>query len=442
MGMHQSEYGIPLDEGSATIRREEKDTVRVNVRRYEASDCAHVVRIAYQNFAKSYALFPENVVNAYREANRAADLKEAVDADGTEAYVAESNGKIVGFYLARYNPYVRRSPSGELELRRLHVDVSAQRNGIGTTLFDHIDQRAKDIQVTQIVSLASGSSRPFFEHKGWRGRTTLHPMGKRGTAAIVFEAHKLVIPEEIQLPLAQPTHIVYAGENPYKEEYIRNLTGFLDRQIHFYSVGTEENPYPDVLEAARSKAYSVKIRPSAGVNPLIVAGDTRTDLLILAAGSQTRYMLANRGKPSNNPDQSMLDNFRLLLQYARETNRPAAYIIRSATYIHSPQNYEGDTYTESDVSIWLSREGLEVLATEQGAETYRREVIGKYSVDPNQMAAGFSLPVFLERGYVTGINGHPIDTIPHKDRVLENAKHTALVGIDGSAIKKQLGYLR
>lgn len=414
----------------------------IHIRPFEDADCDKAVKISQSNFRTTYSpLFPRDVVDAYIAANRGVDLKAALKIDGTEAYVAETDGKIAGFCLIRYNIYARRDPQGELELRRLHVDSGNRGQRIGTKLFELVEQRGKEIGVELLVSLASGSSRPFFEQNDWIGRTELNPMPKRKTSALVFAAQKRIAPEPLPLYEA-PTHLVYAGESIAKEEYIHNLAKEIDPDISVYGAKAEEDPVPDVFESAKSKALSVRLDFGRNVTPLIIASDIRNELLQVNPASPHRYKLVDRGKPeSDDPLDEIRSNFALLLDTAKETKKPAPYIIRSAAYLHNPLEPDKDSFSEADTSIWMSREGLEELSTNQGISDYREEVIAKYGVDITQMSSGFALPVFLKRGYVVGLNGHPLESLPHKDQIIKKSIHTALVGMDQALIRRRLGDL-
>jgi subtilisin family serine protease len=69
-----------------------------------------------------------------------------------------------------------------------------------------------------------------------------------------------------------------------------------------------------------------------------------------------------------------------------------------------------------------------IYATNNGADIFN-------------MSGGFCLPVFLKRGYVVGLNGHPIDTLPKKEEAIQKALHTAIIGIDSKAIRSRLGII-
>ena len=423
---------------------EGKESGEVSIRPYQDPDCKSVVTLMRTNFeGQAFSLYPKDVVNAYRAANSEADVRHAVKSGGTEAFVAETGqGELAGFLLIRFNPnqIPRRNAYGELDLRRLHVNPAIQGQGVGRKLFDTATARARALNIEYITSHASGSSRPYFEHNGWTGRTILNDMRKRKTSAIVFAAERRVAPPQVDL-FAQPTHVVYAGSNKAKAAHLQSIA-----KQTVVPVESEENDSHDVHEAARSKAISAAQRISSrgGHVPIVVANDIRTDILVLNPPQDTtRYSFLNRGKPqkTNGGIDEILVNFKLMLEYARATQKPAPYVTRSATYLHNPLEPDADTSSEQDVSVWLSREGLEVLATSQGLQDYQNEVYGTFGIDITQMAAGFALPVFLQRGYVAGLYAHPLDTLPSKDAYVKRAIDTVIGGFDERVIKQRLGIL-
>lgn len=426
---------------------------QLEVRSITPEDYKQVSALAKRNFTgPSFSLFPPDVVNAYVAANRESDLRHAAETEGSEAYVAqdEHNG-IVGFVLLRHNQVIRRNAYGEVDLRRLHVDPTVQGKGIGTALFDVLENRGKDLNASHITSHASGGSRPFFEAHGWEGETTFNDMTKRGrTRAIVFAGSKQLKPREIELT-PSPTHLIYAGANGTKAEFVRTLAESVDKDINFIqnSGAQEDEVTTDVVKAAVSKAVSTasQIRGNGGnFSSLIVAGDVRSDLLIINGSKDSfRYDFLNRGKPRGQSDDEKLDevvdNYTELLITAEETKRPAPYVVRSATCILDPRDPESMKIATYDTSIWLSKKGLEELSTKAGVRDLRDEAMALTGADIFNMSGGFCLPVFLKRGYVVGLNGHPIDTLPKKEEAIQKALHTAIVGIDSKAIRRRLGII-
>ncbi len=72
--------------------------------------------------------------------------------------VAEEKGEIYGFAELDGNGY----------LDMFYCRHDAQRKGIGSRLFGKIQQRARDVGLSRIVTDASITARPFFERQGFR----------------------------------------------------------------------------------------------------------------------------------------------------------------------------------------------------------------------------------------------------------------------------------
>ncbi len=418
----------------------------ISLREYEEKDCASVVDLMVRNFnGDPYSLIPRDGKNGYIAANRVGDVRHAILTSGSQAYVSEFEGKISGFILLRHTGSPRRDDRGRhytgvVAIKRLHVDPTVQGQGTGKAFFDLAEKKAKELQAESIVSDASGSSRMYFERSGFSGVTVLKEMDKRGTSVVVFAATKSLVPPEYPLYL-QPTHVIYAGSNKFKQEFIRKLT---PQHIPVIPHETEEDELThDVVQAAFSKTSSTarRFRYTQPMNPLIVANDVRTDILEATSigGHRKNYRLVNRGKPSADQMGEILNNFQILRNTARITKSPAPYVVRSATYLHSPQEPGRDTFSESDVSVWLTHDALEYLATPEGLQSYRDQVYDEWHVDISSMSGGFALPIFLKRGYVAGLNGHPIETIPHKDEVVEKAMYTVMGGISEHVLGERFG---
>ncbi len=425
----------------------------LEVRGITKDDYKAVSDLARKNFnGPSFSLFPKDVVQGYISANSVQDVRHAAETEGSEAYVATNMlHDVVGFVLLRHNQVFRRNSYGDVDLRRLHVDPDTQGQGVGKELFSILESRGRDLHASHITSHASGGSRPFFEANGWEGETNFNDMSKRGKArAIVFVASKQLSPKKIEL-LPTPTHVLYAGANETKAHYVRELVAGIDSNIDFvkHSGAVEDEATTDVVDAALSKALSTanQIAGHGGrLSPLIVAGDVRADLLVIGGGKQSyRYDFLNRGKPrgATTADRiaEVADNFTELFITSDETNRPAPYVIRSATCLLDPKDPDGVKFSTYDTSVWLSTEGLEELATKEGVKKYRDEAMEELNSDILDMSGGFCLPIFLKRGYVKGINGHPLETLPKKDEVIKRALHTAIVGIDPRLLSNRLGII-
>ncbi|PIY94023.1 MAG: hypothetical protein COY68_04300 [Candidatus Levybacteria bacterium CG_4_10_14_0_8_um_filter_35_23] len=422
--------GIPLSE---------IETRRVKVRHYHESDVPNMVKLMKRNFdGHAYSLYPKDVVTAYHAANRETDVKHAVHAGGTEVYIAETDkGELGGFILIRFNQdrIPRQNAYGELDLRRLHVNADIQGAGIGRALFETAARRAKELHVEYITTHASGSARLYFEKNGWKGKTVLDHMSKRGTSALIYAAEKPITPRKVIL-YDTPTHIVYAGSNRNKMKFLQGIVG----DLPVIPIEADEDQVPDVAAAAVSKVQNAKdnLFLMSGKRPLIVSSDVRTDLMVFNPGKAARYEMSNRGKPLTLEETRR--NFELLLQTARATKKPAPYVVRSATYIHNPLEPELDKLVENDVSVHLSEEGLATLSTVEGLREYQEEVYDKYGVDILEMAAGFALPIFIKRGYVKGLFHHPFECLPEREITIQRALDVVIGGIDEMTVRERIGY--
>lgn len=406
------------------------------VRLFERSDIPRLVQLMEKNFdGPAFSLYPKDVIDAYKAANRETDVKHAINAGGTEVYLAESEkGDLCGFVLIRYNQdrIPRQNAYGELDLRRLHVNPEIHGQGVGKALFDAVHKRAKELHVEYITTHASGSARLYFERHGWKGKTILNQMSKRQTASLVYAAEKPVSPGKITL-YTPPTHVVYAGSNEMKKKFLESIV----KNLPVISVEADEDLTPNVVVASRSKALNAASSLYlAGRRPLIVSSDVRTDLMEVKP-VRPKYELTNRGKPSHL--EEVRRNFQLLLETAVSTKKPAPYIVRSATYIHNPLEPELDSLVENDVSVHLTKEALETLSTEPGLLDYRNEVYDTYHIDILHMAAGFALPIFIKRGYVAGLYQHPFDCLPEKEANIQRAYGTVIGGIDENSVRERVG---
>lgn len=423
--------------------RETQTSGKLVIRPSTNPDCPKIVQMMIENFeGPAYSLYPQDVIDAYKAANNKTEMYHALRSGGTEAFVAETQrGEIAGFVLIRYNPdrFPRRNAYGELDLRRLHVNPKTQGEGVGKTLFEFIEQSARELNVEFITTHASGSSRPYFEQNGWTGKTILHKMDRRKTSSLVFAAQKRVTQEEIIL-FQTVTHVVYAGSNTTKADHLRKIVDILHTPV--IQVAAEEAPTADAVESARSKALSVSSKLTLRKHsPLVVANDVRTDLMGMhPERNDARYYLVNRGKPERL--EQARENFMLLLTYSRRTKKPAPYVVRSATYLHTPLEPDLDSYVENDVLVHLNQEGLEQLSSPVGFNRYREEVRETYGIDPSDMSAGFALPVFLNHGWVAGLFGHPFDTLPREKETIERALTLTINGIDEKSVRERLGYLK
>ncbi len=97
------------------------------------------------------------------------------------AYVAEIDGKIVGF--------ANITPEGYLNRFYTHKDYQGQ--GMGSLLLTQIEEKAKLLQLPVIRTEASITAKPFFLSKGWIVKEQ-QTVFLRGLSFINFKMEKLV----------------------------------------------------------------------------------------------------------------------------------------------------------------------------------------------------------------------------------------------------------
>lgn len=127
---------------------------KIELRRYEATDCQEVTALFYQTVhvinAKDY---PQKQLDVW--APHRVDLKSWNQTlQKNYSLVAVVDQKIVGFGDITQTGY----------LDHLFVHVDYQRKGIATILCQHLEQVANNNITTQ----ASITARPFFEKRGYR----------------------------------------------------------------------------------------------------------------------------------------------------------------------------------------------------------------------------------------------------------------------------------
>jgi putative acetyltransferase len=89
------------------------------------------------------------------------------EADGI-AYVAEDNGRIVGF-----------SVLCDCVVRAVYVDPSAARRGVGSSLLKAVEAAATDLGIRTLYVYASLNSRCFYENNGYTAiKVADYPLSK------------------------------------------------------------------------------------------------------------------------------------------------------------------------------------------------------------------------------------------------------------------------
>lgn len=129
--------------------------------KYKESDTEEIVSLFYETIhfinCKDYT---QSEIDAWAPK----DEKEAkvktwkVSLGQNITYIAKVNGKIVGFSDLSHSGY----------LNRLFVHKDYQRQGIATALVDVLESKADKLNLLEINTEASITSKPFFEHRGYK----------------------------------------------------------------------------------------------------------------------------------------------------------------------------------------------------------------------------------------------------------------------------------
>jgi GNAT superfamily N-acetyltransferase len=128
----------------------------VNIRKATAEDAATLTRIALD--AKRHWGYPEHWLNHWQ-----ADLTITPDfIAGTEVYVAESEGDVLGFYAL-----IIREDKAELD----HLWVSPPHigTGVGKQLFLHAMQHAAKENISAVEILSDPNAEGFYRKQGAHG---------------------------------------------------------------------------------------------------------------------------------------------------------------------------------------------------------------------------------------------------------------------------------
>jgi ribosomal protein S18 acetylase RimI-like enzyme len=118
-------------------------------------DAEAIARVEVRTFRYAYAdiVDPEFLAGMDVD-DRAADWREALGSGARAVWVAEAEGRVVGYASIR-----------QTELRTLYVDPVAQGAGVGTRLLAEAQAAgAAELEVFE----ANGHGRHFYEARGWR----------------------------------------------------------------------------------------------------------------------------------------------------------------------------------------------------------------------------------------------------------------------------------
>jgi len=127
------------------------------LREYKSSDCAIMARLFYDTV---------HTVNAKDYTNEQLDVWATGNVDlkawdhsflAHNTLIAEIEGTIVGFADMDNNGY----------LDRLYIHKDFQRRGIAYALVNELERRARNTGLSNFVTYASITAKPFFERQGY-----------------------------------------------------------------------------------------------------------------------------------------------------------------------------------------------------------------------------------------------------------------------------------
>lgn len=128
----------------------------LKIRTYVKSDTEEIVKLVYETIHNiNIYYYNQAQVEAWAPANM--DMEAwLIRLANTFTYVAEQNGKIVGFSNLEDNGYI--------DCFYCHQDFIRQ--GIGTKILEHIEFKARFLNIEKLFTAASITAKPFFiSHK-------------------------------------------------------------------------------------------------------------------------------------------------------------------------------------------------------------------------------------------------------------------------------------
>lgn len=133
----------------------------VSIRRAHAEDAPALTHLMHRS--KAYEGFYQPIIDGY--------VVTAAQVQADHIYLAEQDSVILGFY-----SLVGEVPTAELAL--LFVDNEAQGLGLGTTLFQHMQQLSAQLGASQVKIIAHPQAEGFYLRQGAQRVGTDPPFGK------------------------------------------------------------------------------------------------------------------------------------------------------------------------------------------------------------------------------------------------------------------------
>jgi putative acetyltransferase len=159
----------------------------MRIREYQGSDINHVVSLFYETVHSVNAVdYSIEQLNAWAPINEIGAKMESWNKSFSNnvTYVAEIDGKIVGFSDMTHNGY----------LDKLYTHKDFQGQGIATALVNKLESVARKISLSEIYTEASVTAKPFFEHRGYQIIRSQN-VERKGITLTNFQMTKKLVPE-------------------------------------------------------------------------------------------------------------------------------------------------------------------------------------------------------------------------------------------------------
>ena len=129
--------------------------LNMKVRRYEIGDTEQIIQLFYNTIHEvNIRDYTKAQVDAWTSVNM--EVKVWTNSLKSKfTYVAEKDGKIIGFGELEAN--------GHIDRFYCHKDFQGQ--GVGTNIFEKIELTARDLKINKLFVEASITAKPFFEKK-------------------------------------------------------------------------------------------------------------------------------------------------------------------------------------------------------------------------------------------------------------------------------------
>lgn len=131
------------------------------IREFQDSDISQIVSLFYETVHSVNSVdYTTEQLNSWAPKNEIEGILENWNEslNNNIGYVAEINGKIVGFSDMTHNGY----------LDRLYTHKDFQGQGIATALVNKLESVAGKIRLSEMYTEASVTAKPFFERRGYQ----------------------------------------------------------------------------------------------------------------------------------------------------------------------------------------------------------------------------------------------------------------------------------